>query len=430
MNETPEAEKTEAPITDAEHLLEPESEAEEPVPVATEQGATVSEPSKLPEAPEAPVKQLEEVITPAQAETSPAPLPVAEHSSGGVLVLQWLSYAFWLWCSISVSVLAGIVINYFISSSKSYQWGDKLAYPLASVIIMLAIALITDKVYAKHEPAKKGGGANVIMLLHVVPFILISIGALVTVVFSFITMLLNSDPLATVDGPIKVMLVSLIVALLFGLISARAFYGGKSKVRRATWIVTVALSVGFIVAAVAGPAADAIRTKDDRLIEQALPSLASDIRDYVSTTDKLPATLADVTHEDSYTSDAAQKLISSKLVTYKANTIASKNSTYDPGDVSVNTCVGATSSTDCGVSYGAKRFYYQLCASYKREKKSEYNYTDDADYTVGTSVGVVADYRYNYVSSISSHPAGEVCYNLYADGGYDYSKITPMSATE
>lgn len=408
---------TKTPITDADHLIEPETEHTEP-----------------------PVTEKPEQATPPATEnvSSPAPSPATAkegHTSGGLLVLQWLSYAFWLWFSISVSVLAGIVINYFVSGSKSYQWGNELAYPLASVIIMLVIALVADKVYAKHEPAKKSGGANVIMLLHVVPFILIGIGALVTVVFSCITMLLNSDPLASVDGPLKIMAVSLIVALLFGLISARAFYGGNSKVRRITWLAAAVLAIGFIIAAIAGPAMDAIRTKDDRLVEQALPSLASDIRTYASENNKLPAQLGDVTHEDTYLSAAVQKLIDSKLVTYKANTIASASSSYDPTDVNVSSCVDTAVS---GVCYdrtakapyaGVKRFYYQLCTTYKREKKSAYSYTDDANYTVGSSAGVAADYRSSYVTSIDSHPAGEVCYNLYADGKYA-SVITPTTLTE
>lgn len=423
MNEARETEKKDTPITGPEHLLEEESETPELVPASNQEVPTYADLVK-PDAPEAPVKQLEQ----ADASTPAAP-PTAEHSSGGVLVLQWLSYAFWFWFSVSVSVLAGIVINYFISGSKTYQWGNELAYPLASVIIMLAIALVTDRFYAKHEPIRKSGGANVIMLLHVVPFILIAIGALVTVVFSCITMLLNSDPLATVDGPIQVMLVSLIVALLFALVSARAFYATKPRVRHMTWLAAIVLSVVCMIAAAVGPAADAVQTKNDRLIEQALPSLASDIRNYASQHNKLPATLNDVTHDDSYTASAAQKLIDSKLVTYKPNSIVSKDSTYNPGDIAIDSCVGATTTQDCSSTYGAKRYYYQLCTTYTREKKSEYTYHGDTPYTVGTSAGVAADYQNSYVSSISSHPAGDVCYNLYADGSYSYDDIMPLDAT-
>lgn len=363
------------------------------------------------------------VVAPATA--APAVPAAATQNSGGSLVLQWLSYAFWFWFSISLSILAGVVINYFISGSKDDEWSSQLAYPLASVIIMLIIALVTDRFYAKHEPAKKTGSANVIMLLHVVPFILIAIGSLVTIVFSLISMFLNSDPLTTTDGPIQVMLVAFIVALLFGLVAARAFYGNAHNVRRITWIAAIVLAIGFIVAAFVGPAADALVTKNDRLIERTLPSLASDIRTYTSDNNALPQKITDVTHDSSSTSDGVQKLIDSGLVTYKANTVKGTGSTYNPGDLQVESCVTNTTTGECGSAYST-RHYYQLCTTYKREKKSAYNYTDDAGYTTGNSVGSVADYNSSYLMTISSHPAGDVCYNLYADTG-GRSEIMPLN---
>lgn len=338
-------------------------------------------------------------------------------------MLQWLTYAFWFWCGISVSWLAGVVINFFVAGNTgSYEWGSVLAYPLASVVIMLGIALVTDFFYAKHEPEKKLGGANVIMLLHVVPFVLIAIGALVTIVFALLNMLLNSDPIASTDGPLQVMLVALVVAVLLGLAATRAFFGSKPRVRLLARAAFIVVAVGFIVAGVAGPALEAVRTKDDRLIEQALPSLSSDIRDYVSEHNKLPAALSDVTYdESSYSAGAVQKLIDSKLVTYKANTLPSSNSSYSPSDIRTQLCVDSPTAGVCSpdsTNSDTKRFYYQLCTTYKAEKKDRYNYSERNAYTKGDSVGTALDYRYNYVSSISAHPAGDVCYNLYADSGY------------
>ena len=349
--------------------------------------------------------------------------PVVAHDdkpNGGIFVLQWLTYAFWLWFCIAMSVLAGVVINYFVSHSDGYQWGGELAYPLSAVIVMLLFALIADMFYARFEPKIKRGGANVIMLLHVVPFILVSIGALVTVIFSLITMLLNSDPVADVDGPLKVMLVSLIVAGLFALLAARALFGGsKPMLRKLTWGIFSLVAIGFIIASIAGPAAKAMSTKQDRLVEQALPALASDIREYAQKNDKLPEALTDVTHTRNSDSSAVQKMIDEKLVTYKPNTVESTTgNTYTPGDEE-DSSVRPYSAPD---GQNTKRFYYQLCTKYTAEKKSQYNYTND--YTSGAqastdlSAGVATKYRYDYMSSISQHPAGDVCYNLYADGKY------------
>ncbi len=425
MNETPnDEEKKNKPITDAGHLLELETE---------EQQAPAK--SVLPNNNESPVTQLQDV--PAESTVAPAP-SVAEPqtNSGGVLVLQWLTYAFWFWFSVSMSYLAAVVINYFISGNRvdSQDWGSQLAYPLASVLIMLAIAFVTDKFYSKHEPVKKTGGANIIMLLHVVPFVLIAIGALVTIVFALINMLLDSSPLASVNGPLQIMLVALVVAVLLGLTAARAFYGSKRRVRIIAWAAFGLVAAGFIVAGVAGPASNALLTKEDRLIEQALPSLSTDIREYARTNDKLPANLSDVTHDSSYTSDLVQKLIDSKLVTYKANTLPNSNSSSAPRDVRTEVCDDSPyagvcmspSPTIAPDTSGATRFYYQLCTKYRTEKKSQYNYTEDerATYTTDLSAGTAESYKYAYVTSIGAHPAGEVCYNLYADGAYSYTNGT------
>lgn len=409
-----EPEKKSIPITDAEHLLEPDSDMPT---VSTSPTAESVAPTK------------EEVIA-----TPPIPPQAAQKgqsSSGGVLVLQWLTYAFWFWFAVSTSWLAGVVINFFVAGSTSYsEWGSQLAYPLASVIITLLIALVADFFYAKHEPEKKTGGANVIMLLHVVPFVLVAIGALVTIVFALINMLLNSDPITDTDGPLQIMLVALVVVVLLGLAAVRAFFGSKPRIRLIAKLAFVAVAAGFIVAGIAGPAVEAVRTKDDRLIEQALPSLSGDIRNYVSENNKLPASLSDVTYgESSYSASAVQKLIDSKLVTYKANTLPSSNSSYDPSDIRTQLCVDSPTAGVCSPdsspdSSSTKRFYYQLCTSYKTERKDRYNYSERNVYTKGDSVGTALDYRYNYVSSISAHPAGDVCYNLYADSGY--GSIKPM----
>ena len=407
-----EPEKKSIPITDAEHLLEPDSD----VPTPAVQPVT------------APIVPVNEASAPAPSQEPPQK---PQNNSGGVLVLQWLTYAFWFWFAVSTSWLAGVVINFFVAGSTSYsEWGDQLAYPLASVIITLLIALVADFFYAKHEPEKKIGGANVIMLLHVVPFVLVAIGALVTIVFALINMLLNSDPITDTDGPLQIMLVALVVVVLLGLAAVRAFFGSKPRIRLIAKLAFVAVAAGFIVAGIAGPAVEAVRTKDDRLIEQALQSLPSDIRNYVSENNKLPASLSDVTYgEKSYSASAVQKLIDSKLVTYKANTLPSSNSSYDPSDIRTQLCVDSPTAGVCSPdsstdSSSTKRFYYQLCTSYKTERKDRYNYSERNVYTKGDSVGTALDYRYNYVSSISAHPAGDVCYNLYADSGY--GSIKPM----
>ena len=211
-------------ITDPELLIEEESEEPADEHEAEPTTIVVSTPVVLP--PSA-----------SDAAATPAPHPDAadpenRHPGGGVLVLQWLTYAFWFWFSISLSWLAGVVINFYITGgSNGYGYNEALAYPLASVLTLLVIALVTDKLYTKHEPARKTGAANVIMLLHVVPFILVGIGSLVVAIFSLISMVLNNDSAYSSDGPIQAMLVAFVLLTLLTAAAARAFYGNRSRVR-------------------------------------------------------------------------------------------------------------------------------------------------------------------------------------------------------
>lgn len=350
---------------------------------------------------------------------------VDKKTSGGVVILQWLAYAFWFWFVVSTVWLAGVVINFAVAQKNTDDWAQALAYPLAAVIIMLIIAFVTDFFYARQEPEKKTGAAYVIMLLHVVPFVLIGIGSLVTIVFTIITMALNNDPIAGIDGPLKVMLTAIVAFVLFVILAVRAFFGSRRvMLRKAAWVLFGLMALGFIIGAIAGPAAEASRTKQDRLIETALPSLSDDIRSYTAQHNKLPGSLTDVTHMSSNESAAVQKIIDQRLVTYKPNTLPAEDGNSSvPGDdykVKVSTPTNGTGVMPVG---SAKRYYYQLCTAFTTEKKNQYAYSSPKnDYytTDTTSTGSVADYRYSSVYSIASHPKGQVCYNLFADGDYNY----------
>lgn len=351
-------------------------------------------------------------------------------SSGGTVVLQWLAYAFWFWFVVSVTWLAGVVISFTINHNSSYDWVSGLAYPLAATIIMFIVSLVTDVLYSRKEPTKKSGAAYVIMLLHVVPFVLIAISALVTIVFTLITMMLSSGPTNSANGALQAMWVAIVSLGLFAMLAIRAFFGGVRPILRIiAWGVFGLAAIGFTIAALVGPAAEASRTKQDRLIETALPSLAADIRNYATKNHKLPATISDITHSASSSADTTQAMLDQKLVTYKPNTLpAVEGNSYSPSDASSAT-VKPVAPDSTGVSAqpyaGTIRHYYQLCVKYAGEKKDQYNYSDASmnTYTAGSAVGATADYRYDSVYSIRMHPKGDVCYNLYADS-YSGSSYT------
>lgn len=375
----------------------------------------VPEELPVPSAPPAPVIESVQPVVPVARVADVAPVAAVATQQNinnpGVLVLQWLSYAFWGWFGTSLAVLAGITFGYFIAGSDASFWGDSLAYPLAAVIVMLVIALVTDFFYARHEPVAKKGAASVIMLIHVVLYMLTVVGALIGIVFSIIRMIITAGPTDTMDGSKVFMLTAFVTALVFGGISLRALFAGKKVgVRKTFWLAMSILALGFVVASIAGPAMKANSTKNDRLIEDALPSLASDIREYTRTNDKLPATLSDA--KSAYgdmTNDQVQLMIDRNLVTYKPNSKPMETASDQPMTSDVSTKTKSTLAP-IDTPTGTKTFYYQLCVTYKESKSSKYSsYSSSYDDYTSTTV------------STYQHDKGNVCYDVSADGKYSYA---------
>lgn len=344
------------------------------------------------------------VVAESHTETKPVEPPVAptelkHHGSGGVMVLQWLSYAFWGWLGAALTWLTGAIAVYFVTGNSSETPG-LLAYPLAAVIVMTLIAFPTDMIYAKREPAQKTGGQNAIMLVHVVVFVLLAVGAAITAVFACISIMLNTDPTMGTDGQIVALWTCLSMFVAFGLLAMRVLFGGKRVIlRRLYWIVIGVAALAMIVTSLVGPVAGSQSTKDDRVIEQGLPYVVEVINSYADDNGKLPTTLRDA--QSSSTSSAVdnaalKELISRDMVRYTPN--VKEATKYGDGD-------GATYDS---YSYNTTTYYYRMCVTYRNVKKSSGNY-------ISTSANVGASAYQTYLS-IDSHAKGEVCYNLETNG--------------
>lgn len=341
--------------------------------------------------------------------------PVSVRTPGGLLVLQWLSYAFWFLYGVSMSWLAVLVVKFFTTQNHSSEWSEEsgLVYPLAAVIVMSISALVADWFYAKHEVAHKQGGAKVIMLLHAVPFVLMSIGSLIAMVFSLLMMMLGGS-VGDSSESIRVLLVGLVMAIVYGSLAFRVVFGGrKAIIRKAIWAVLGILALGFTVAAFVGPALETSRTKQDRLVESALSSIASDIRAYTRKNKKLPSSLNDLGGSGLSQSNTDKQVVDKKLVDYKPNThpARSSGSLNKGGPGLVDPLAGRSNNSK------DQRFYYQLCTNYRSEKKARSSYVSGmkANYIKDTGIGTIADYWSDYIYSTASHPAGQVCYCMHAD---------------
>jgi len=382
------------------------TQSDDAVVVDVRRDSTPETPAIAPQEPVASPTVVEPAV-PVVAPVVPVPVPPtpAERSTGGTMVLQWLSYAFWGWFGIAMAWLSGVTFAYFITGNSS-DLTSALAYPLASVIVMFLLAVITDLFYARREPAHKAGGANAIMLIHVVLFVLIAVGAAVTALFSLISIALNTDPTSGTDGQTIAAWTSAVMILVFGFTAVRAMFGGrKSKLRIAHWATMSALAIGMIAFSMFGPVVGAQLTRDDRLIEEGLPVLNQTVSEYVNENGKLPTTLADANDASSSSSAASNALVARDMVRYTPN-VKEATKIEDGYNATADRLTYQTT------------YYYRFCVTYKEAKKASGLYYDTAS---------SSDSKYKSYLYITGHAKGEVCYNLQATDGYGL--VYPADAT-
>jgi hypothetical protein len=297
--------------------------------------------------------------------------PVA--SSPGLIILQWLTYAFWFWTVIAMSYLTVTVLAHYISGADV---GDSTLYSIAAVVVLLPISVICDIFYIKREPEKKTGAASIVMIIHAVIFALAGIGALVTAVFSVVTLYISNSGS---ENTLVTLYSALIIAFLFAVIFLRTILPKKLFKMRPYFIILMVVIVGVIVTfGVIGPVAEARATRNDKLIEANLGDVSTSIDNYVTKNKQLPKGLDNI----ELTGDT-KKLVTDNLVTYKNDGKSSEQ-------------------TDSTTMTGTYR--YQLCVTYTKASKND----NGAVFNPAT---VNSDGYSDYIS-YTSHTAGYTCYKL------------------
>jgi hypothetical protein len=312
--------------------------------------------------------------------------PKATYSTPGTLVLQWLTYAFWGWTALALIWLTFLGVSYFIApDSRRYDEGT-VAYSLAAVLVLFAISVICDVLYTRREPLQKAGASMVIMIIHAVIFALFGIGALIAAVFAVVNMLINGIG----DGAKIALLTGLIIAVVYAGTLLRTLNPLKRGLTsRAYWIFMALVVAGVTAMGIIGPAAYERSTRDDRLIERALPQLSEVINNHTAKSGELPKNLSEVRGT---VGDEGRQLIDRNLVEYKTK-----------GKVEPN-AADAILDPSRSVPANAPVYAYELCVTYKAEKNSPY----PAYAPESPSVSVDTTY----------HEAGRVCYNLQTWYGY------------
>ncbi|MES2876244.1 MAG: DUF2304 domain-containing protein [Patescibacteria group bacterium] len=393
---TPQPDTTEH--ADLNHRLEADSSDEQPT--TTQFGHASAQPT--PAATPAIEQPAAVPVTPvASAPVAPVAASELPHAGPGLMVLQWLTYAFWGWTVLSLSGLVLLVVNQLMTkigsdgASMGYWFGGGIAYLLAAVLVLFVIALICDIFYSRAEKKHaRSSGTNVIMIIHAVIFALFGIGALIMSVFGVVSLMIadTTDAASTISTIIS----GAIIFVLYGLTLLRTLRPSfvKGVVPMYWGAMTLAIIVSVILGVV-GPAATARLQSQDLAVEQGLPGVARAINDYTDENSKLPATLSDL---DSSLSDSGYN--------EEANELIEKDSVrYTPGERIVGTeqnvamfSPGSQLGGTVATAYG-----YTLCVTYKAADDSGvYNsspYTPEGQ---------------KYPTSIETygHRAGEVCYDL------------------
>lgn len=153
------------------------------------------------------------VVTPVTSAPSPPAEPPQSTNAAGVIIMEWLTYAFWGWTVLILSILTGSVFNRLINGGSS---SDFNYYIISAAVVLLPISLVCDYFYAKEEPKKKTGAAMVVMVIHAVIFALLGIGALIFAVFSVVSLITSSNNHSSqVAGLLSAIIITIFYAATF-----------------------------------------------------------------------------------------------------------------------------------------------------------------------------------------------------------------------
>lgn len=308
--------------------------------------------------------------------------------SPGLVVLQWLSYAFW---GLAVFALAYVVYTttlYYIDTTNDVT-PEAVVYGVAALFILSPLAIVADIFHSRRESANKHAVSAVVMVIHAVLAALIALVSLVVLVFTSVSLLLTT---ATDTATVPKIITASVLFVLFAVLLVRI--ARPTLLTKLRWIVrlTIAAIITIVIGfAIAGPVVYTLQTREDRDIRDSLNTVNMYITQSVSDTTGLPATI-DLTNKpvtygpyDVNANNTAKRLVAEGKITYQANT---KPST-------VATDQAPTSTT----------YYYRLCATFSHSLR-------DSIPAVSYPYPVASSAAYQDSIDLSHIVAGTKCFNL------------------
>lgn len=312
-----------------------------------------------------------------QSKTSKTTQPTVQPVTPGVLSIQWLTYAFWGWLAIMLVWLSSIAFRFIVAADRGFET-EEVVYPVASVMVLLIIALISDLAYSRHETAKKSGISAGIMIIHTVIFAVGLIASIITALFAASGMLMS---FSEIDSQ-KITLFTALALTLYciALVLRTSTFKKFNIMRPASRLALAIIPLIILSIAIYGPVARTFQSKQDRLIDSSIPVISSALYEYVSKNNQLPATLdkIDLSHDI-----PAREALKQNLIDYKPNT--------HPADEDAQ--------------------FYQLCATYKFKKSSPYG-EKSSQPTI--EPGTLEKSDYAPYPDTTNHSDGLVCYKLAA----------------
>lgn len=340
-------------------------------------------------------KTVTDTNGPVTANQQDTTAPAKEPTNAGLIVLQWLTYAFWGWTVLALSFLTASVVADFIDPSS----GDGFtSYGIAAILVLLPLSYVLDSFYSKKEPAKKVGAETWVMIIHAVIFAIVGIGALIAGVIALVVLFTSSGGS---KGAQITLVSSLIIAAFYAVTFLRTLNPAAFRWIQTKYKFIMLATVGVIaLLGLVGPVARERATRDDRLIANNISAVSNAVNSYAMSNDKLPADLKSLSLRGD-----ARTLVSRGLVDYKPEgsaPVTDLNSSRSTSDFVKS--IGTTNNS----SFTKPVYRYQLCVEYKAEQLNNSSYSTP-------EYGAEEDGYASYLSAYE-HPKGEVCYKLKTRG--------------
>lgn len=193
-----------------------------------------------------PIQNPAMVAGPSYSPVPPVPptQPPAAHelTNPVTIILQWLTYAFWGWTVLNLSMLTYVVIGQLLNQHTASNFNY---YVCAALIILLPCAVVCDYFYSKREPQKKVNAAMVVMVIHAVLFAIIGIGSVLFAAFSFVRIFTSS----TSKGIwVAALISSLVIGIYYALTFIRTLNFAKiPSIAKTYKIVMAVLVIIFLI---------------------------------------------------------------------------------------------------------------------------------------------------------------------------------------